>query len=179
MALKATIHKVELSVSDVNRHHYDSYSLTIARHPSENDQRMMIRLLAFAINAGSDLQFSRGLSTEDEPDIWEKAPDGTVKLWIEVGTPSIKRIRKACGKAEVVKVVTYQERSANTWWEQIRDEVKRFSNLEIYSLADDTSQALEKMAKRSMHLQCTLQDSECWISDETSTINIHLDKRVP
>jgi uncharacterized protein YaeQ len=172
MALKATVHRVELAVSDVDRQHYETYSLTIARHPSENDARMMVRLLAFAINAHSDLVFCKGLSTDDEPALWQKSLDGLIDRWIEVGTPSVRRIRKACGLATSVQVLTYQEKSTDVWWKQSVDDLQRHHNLEVLSLTDDAVHSLAALAKRSMQLQVTIQDSECWVSDNIATITV-------
>jgi uncharacterized protein YaeQ len=172
MALKATVHKVELAISDIDRQHYETYKLTIARHPSENDARMMVRLLAFAINAHSELVFCKGLSTENEPDLWQKSLDGVIVKWIELGTPSARRIRKACGLATNVQVLTYQDKSTDEWWKQSVDDLQRHDNLEVLSLTDDAVHLLAAMASRSMQLQVTIQDTECWVSDNTSTITV-------
>ncbi|TNE76492.1 MAG: YaeQ family protein, partial [Gammaproteobacteria bacterium] len=129
MALKATVFKAELAVSDMDRGYYQSHALTIARHPSETDERMMVRLLAFALNASEDLQFTRGLSTDDEPDLWQKNLQGDITLWIEVGLPDERRIRKACNRAEQVIIYAYGARTAPVWWNNIRDALTRFDNL--------------------------------------------------
>src|SRR5512147_3279852 len=104
MALKSTIFKAELQISDMDRNYYGSHSLTIARHPSETDERMMVRLLAFALHANEGLAFGRGLSTDDEPDLWQRDLTGAIRLWIDVGLPDEKLLRRACGRADEVVV---------------------------------------------------------------------------
>lgn len=115
MALKSTVFRAELQVSDLDRHYYAAHALTLARHPSETDERMMVRLLAFALFAGERLEFGRGLSTEDEPALWRKDLTGAVELWIEVGLPDERALRRACGRAERVAVLCYGGRGADLW----------------------------------------------------------------
>ena len=158
MALKATIFKAELQVADLDRGHFADYSLTIARHPSETDERMMVRLLAFALHAGPDLAFGKGISTEDEAALWEIDPAGVIKLWIEVGLPDETRIRKACHKAERVVVLAYGARAVDVWWKQIAGDLGRFDNLEVWRLVAEESQPLAKLAERTMKLSCTIQE---------------------
>lgn len=172
MALKSTIFKAELQISDLDRHYYQTHALTIARHPSENDERMMVRLAAFALHADEGLEFTKGLSTQDEPDLWRKSLDGEITLWIDLGQPDEKRIRKAAGRARQVVIYTYQGRSAAVWWEQMRDKLARFDNVAIYNLADDTVQALAALAQRSMRLQATVQDGEMWLGDERGSVQV-------
>ena len=107
MAQKATIYKVELSVSDMGRHYYETHKLTVAKHPSETDERLMVRILAFALNAHEQLELTKGLSTEDEPDIWQKNLSGELELWVALGLPSDKIIRQSCGKADDVIIYCY------------------------------------------------------------------------
>ena len=107
MALKSTIFKAELSIADIDRGYYRNHALTVARHPSETDERMMMRLLAFALHADDALEFGRGLSAEHEPDLWRRDLTGTVEQWIEVGLPEEREIRKACGRAREVHVLAY------------------------------------------------------------------------
>ena len=177
MALKATIYKVDLQLADMDRSHFQNYGLTIARHPSETDIRMMVRLLAFALNADDDLIFSRGISSDDEPDIWQKSLIDDIVLWIDLGQPDEKRLRKACGRAEKVIVYTYQKRSADVWWKQIKSSVLRFENLSIYSFNEDSCYSLQQLVNRNMQLQCTIQDGECWLTDGISPSHITLQQR--
>lgn len=163
MALKSTIFKAELQVADLDRSHFGDYSLTIARHPSETDERMMVRVLAFALYADSALAFGKGLSAEDEPDLWRKDLTGAIELWIEVGLPDEKRIRRACGRARQVVVLSYGGRVADMWWQQNQAALKRQDNLAVINLSPEDSRALAALAARGMQLQCTLQDGEAWL----------------
>jgi len=172
MALKATICKAEIQITDMDREYYQAHSLTIAQHPSETDGRMMLRLLAFTLNASETLSFTRGISTDDEPDIWQKSLSDEIELWIDLGQPDDKRIRKACGRARQVIIYTYKNRSANIWWEQAQSKLARFDNLAVVHLNVTEQAALEKMAARNMQLQCTIQDGTIWLSDETQNVEI-------
>ena len=172
MALKATIYKVELQVSDMDRHYYQSHLLTLALHPSENIERMMIRILVFALHAHEDLAFTRGLSSDDEPDIWQKLPTGDIETWIDLGQPDEKRVRKACGRARQVFIYTYAQRSAGVWWQQMAGKLARFDNLHVIALADDTVVSLTQLVKRTMRLQCSIQDGEVWLGDDQGSVHI-------
>jgi len=163
MALKATIYKAELQVADLDRGHFADYSLTLARHPSETDERLMVRLLAFALYAGEDLSFGKGISTEDEAAVWEIDPAGVIRLWIEVGLPDETRIKKACHKADRVVLLTYGARAVDAWWRQNADALKRFGNLEVWRLGGDDSEALAGLAERNMKLACTIQEGTVYL----------------
>jgi uncharacterized protein YaeQ len=164
MALKATVYKTELQVSDTDRNYYRSHALTLARHPSETEERLMVRLCAFALHADAALEFGRGLSEDEEPALWKKSLAGDVELWVEVGQPDEKRIRKACGRARRVLIYCYQHRSASIWWQQIRKQLERFDNLGVYSLPDPAVSELGKLVQRNMRLDCTVQDGRLWLS---------------
>ena len=131
MAQKATIYKVELSVSDMDRHYYETHKLTVAKHPSETDERLMVRLIAFALNAREQLEFSRGLSTDNEPDLWEKSLSGEIELWVTLGLPSEKIVRQSCGKAKEVIIYSYYDRTTEVWWDKIKNSTTRFENLKV------------------------------------------------
>ncbi|HWS25207.1 MAG TPA: YaeQ family protein, partial [Xanthomonadales bacterium] len=118
MALKATVYKAELQISDLDRHYYETHTLTLAQHPSETGERVMVRLLAYALFAADDLDFGRGLSSDDEPDLWRKSLTGEIEQWIYLGQPEEARIRKACGRAREVVVIGYSGRSFSLWWEK-------------------------------------------------------------
>jgi uncharacterized protein YaeQ len=171
MALKATIFKAELNVADMDRHYYAEHTLTIARHPSETDERMMMRVLAFAVHADEALAFGKGLSTEDEPDLWQKDLTGAIQLWIDVGQPDEKSILKACGRSEQVMVYSYSATSA-IWWSQIGSKLERAKNLCVRNVPQEASAALAKLAQRTMRLQCTIQDGLVWLSDGDATVQI-------
>lgn len=174
MALKATIFKAELQVADMDRGHYGRHVVTIARHPSENDERMMVRLLAFALNADDRLTFTKGLSTDDEPDLWQRDLSGEISLWIEVGQPDARRLRKACGRARHVIVYTYGGRSADTWWQHQGTALGRLDNLEITDLPGTAAADLATLACRTMQLSCTVQDGEVWLAGNDRTTHVPL-----
>jgi len=165
MALKATIFKADLQIADMDRNHYHDYALTIARHPSETDRRMMARLLAFALHADEELSFTRGLSSDDEPDLWRKSLSDEIELWIDLGQPDEKRIRKACGRAREVWIYSYNDRSARVWLQQLGDKLERFSNLHLIHLPERQIDPLTVLAQRNMQLQCTIQDQALWLGD--------------
>ncbi|MEO6665715.1 MAG: YaeQ family protein [Nitrospiria bacterium] len=171
MALTATIYKASLHIADMDRHYYRDHALTIARHPSETDERMMVRVLAFVRHAHEHLSFANGLSSEEEPDLWQKDLTGAIELWIEVGQPDDKHVRKVCGRAKQVVIYTYG-RSADRWWEQGRAKLERMENLSVLSLPVNTTGALAKLAQRDMKLHCTLQDGEVSIGDGDETVQV-------
>ena len=172
MALKATIFKADLQISDMDRHYYHEHPLTIARHPSETDERMMVRVLAFALYADEALGFGKGLSAEDEPDLWLKDLTGAIDLWIEVGLPDEKRIRKACGRATQVVVIAYGGRVAEMWWEQNAKALARCDNLTVLNLPVDVSMGLAALSQRTMRLQCLIQDGQIWFGDEATRLEV-------
>lgn len=173
MALKATIFKADIQIADMDRNYYQDHALTIARHPSETDERMMMRLLAFIIHAHEALVFGKGLSSEDEPDIWQKDLTGAIDLWIEVGQPDDKRILKACGRSARVMIYSYSSNS-NIWWNQVGSRVERARNLTVINVAPSVSMALAAFAQRSMQLQCTIQDGQIWITSNDETVQVDL-----
>ncbi len=173
MALNATVFKAALDVADMDRKHYAQYALTVARHPSETDERMMLRLLAFALNAHERLEFGRGLSDADDPDLWRKDLTGVTEHWIEVGQPDGKRVLRACGRAARVTVYAYGSR-ADLWWKAVADDVERAKNLEVWRVPAPAGQSLARLAARSMALQCTVQDGQIWFSAGTTTVQMEL-----
>ncbi len=172
MALKSTIFKVELQLADLDRSHFGEYSLTLARHPSETDQRMMIRLLAFALFASDSLVFGRGLSAEDEADLADTDLTGCIERWIDVGLPDERNIRRACGRARQVVVLAYGGRQAEIWWQQSADKLSGQKNLTVISLSPEESLALAGLAERNMRLQCTIQDGTIWLGGERSQVEL-------
>ena len=173
MALKATICKARLQVADIDRNYYAEHALTVARHPSETDERMMVRLLAFALNAHERLAFCRGLSDTDEPDLWQKSLTGAIEHWIEVGQPDDKRLLRACGRSERVTVYAYGNR-ADLWWKPLAEQLARAKNLAVWRVPVAAAQALEKLAARSMDLQCTVQEGQLYFSGAEQTVQIEL-----
>ena len=171
MALNATIFKIDLTVTDMDRGYYASHALVLARHPSETDERMMARLLAFALNAGEALTFGKGLSSEDEPDVLEKDLTGAIQLWIEVGLPDEKAVRKACGKATRVRIYAYG-RGTERWWQDVQSGLARPDNLTVIELPQAATQAMAALAQRTMQLQCTVQDGTVWLTDGKNTVEV-------
>ncbi|CUH89710.1 YaeQ protein [Phaeobacter sp. CECT 5382] len=171
MAQKATIYKAELSVSDMDRHYYETHKLTVAKHPSETDERMMVRLLAFALNAHEQLELTKGLSTDDEPDIWQKSLSGELELWVALGLPSEKTVRQSCGKAKEVIVYSYG-RTAEVWWEKIKNGTTRFDNLKVVNFSETDTRDLGNLASRSMKLQVNIQDGDVMVSVDDSIVYV-------
>ena len=172
MATKATIFKADLQIVDMDRNYYQEHALTLARHPSETDERMMLRLLAFAHNASDTLAFTRGLSSNDEPDLWQKDLTGAIERWIELGQPDEKRLRKACGRSQQVLVYCYSGNSAGIWWQQNSAALANIKNLAVLNIPAEKSKALAQLAQRNMQLQATLQDGEMWIADSESNVEV-------
>ncbi|MGB9496230.1 MAG: YaeQ family protein [Azonexus sp.] len=172
MALKSTIHKAELQLADLDRGYFADHALTIARHPSETDERMMVRLLAFALNASPTLAFGRGLSAEDEADLQDLDATGSIERWIDVGLPDEKAIRRACNRSRHVVVLSYGARAAEVWWEQTAAKVSGQKNLRVISLSPENSQALTALAQRNMRLQCTIQDGIVWLGSDVQHVEI-------
>lgn len=172
MALKSTIFKIDLQLSDLDRHYYRAHALTIARHPSETDERMMVRAVAFAMHADEALDFGKGLSTDDEPDLWRKDLTGAIEQWIEVGLPDEKRLRKVCGRAEAVIVYAYGGRTAEVWWEQNQSACKKLDKLSVFALPPEQTQALAAAVARTMQVNATLQEGELWLTIGDQSLHI-------
>ncbi len=172
MALKSTIFKADIDLSDLNRNYYTRTSLTLARHPSETDERMMLRILAWALHADEHLEFCKGISNEEEATLWQKDLTGLVDVWIEVGTPDEKRLRKACNKSRTVVVYAYGGRAASIWWEQNQKALANNDNLVVRMMAAEQTQALASLAERTMQLQITIQDTAAFISSQERTLQI-------
>ncbi len=163
MALKSTIHKAEVSIADMDRHYYAEHSLTIAQHPSETEERMMVRLLAFMLNAHERLTFGKGLSTDDEPDLWHVDYNSDIRLWIEVGLPDERRIRKACGRSDAVRIYLYGGSIADKWWRDNQKAMNALDKVSVFILPDTSG--LTAVCRRNMSLQCSIHDGEVWLSD--------------
>ena len=171
MALKATICRCELQIADMERNYYQDHALTVARHPSENDERMMVRVLAFALNAHAALVFGSSIGNDEEPDLWQKDLTGAVQTWIDVGLPDEKRVRRACGRARRVFVYSYG-RGADLWWKQAGEKLARSDNLSVIDLPQSATQARAKLADRNMKLNCTIQDGQIWLADHEQTVQV-------
>jgi uncharacterized protein YaeQ len=172
MAQNATIYKVELSVSDMDRHYYETHKLTVAKHPSETDERLMVRIVAFALNAHEHLEMTKGLSTDDEPDIWQKSLSGELDVWVALGLPSEKVMRQSCSKADKVIVYPYGGRTAEMWWDKIKNSTTRFDNLQVINFSESDTGALAKLASRAMKLQINIQDGDVMVSVDDSIVYV-------
>ena len=170
MALKSTIYKIDLNIADMDRQYYGQHSLTVARHPSETDERMMVRVIAFTLFATETLTFGKGLSDEDEPDLWQKDLTGAIELWINVGLPTEKEIRKAVGRAQQVAVVLYGGRVADMWWEQNSKALLKLNNLTVINLPETNE--LANIAERGFEISCTIQDGHIMVGFDGGTLDI-------
>lgn len=176
MALKATIYKAQLQIADMDRPLYADHALTLALHPSETEERLLVRLLAFALLVPRDddhgaLQFARGLSDTDEPDLWQHDLTGQLVQWVEVGQPDERRLAKACGRAERVSIFAYGP-AVPIWWAGIEQKLARLSNLSVWQIPSDQAQALAALAQRSLQWQVTVQDGSIWVSDGRQSVEL-------
>jgi len=179
MALTATIIKAELQVADMDRHYYQQHSLTLAQHPSETEERLMLRLVVFALHASETLAFTKGLSSDDEPDIWQKNLTDEIELWIELGQPSEKRLRKACGRARQVMVYTYGRNTVEPWWKQVQPQLSRFDNLSVFYIPPAITKALAASAGRQVDIQINIQDQEISWHSKNESVSFTLEKMHP
>lgn len=176
MAIKSTVFKANIQVSDMDRSHYQAYDLTLALHPSETEERMMVRLITFALLADEktgdeQLAFCKGISTDEEPDLWQKTLADEITLWIDLGQPEEKRLRKACGRGQKVIIVNYNDKS-DIWWQQNQGKLSRFNNLSVLRFAESEVNELEKLCQRSMQLNVTIQDGEVWVSSDLGSCTL-------
>ena len=170
MAIKSTIYKIDLQVSDMDRNYYHLHNLTLAKHPSETDERVMVRLIGFAMYANEALIFGKGLSDDEEPDLWQKDLTGAIELWMDVGLPSERDIRKAAGRAKQVVVVLYGGRTADMWWTQNSKALIKTNNLTVINLPD--TQALASIAERGLNISCTIQDGQIMVGHDSGSFDI-------
>jgi uncharacterized protein YaeQ len=176
MALKATIHKAQLQIADMDRGVYADHVVTIARHPSEADERMMIRVLAFALNVLGDdhagqLEFAKDLWDVDEAALWHKDYTEAIQHWIDVGQPDDKRLMRAAGRAERVSVYSFSS-STPVWWKGLQSKISRADNIAVWQIDTEQSQALARLAERTVQLQVTVQDGTVWLSTGKESVEI-------
>lgn len=174
MALKSTIYKANLNIADMDRNYYAQHNLTLALHPSETEERLMVRLLAFVLFAEERLEFGRGISADDEPALWLKDYSGDIRLWIEVGQPDERLLRRAAGRSDRVVVLAYGGRAMEAWWQKEGAAIGRLPKVEVMALDEEQSAALTQLASRGMELQCTVQDGQLWVTDGSSTAAVQL-----
>ena len=176
MALKATIHKAQLQIADMDRGVYADHVVTLARHPSEADERMMIRVLAFALNVLGDdhagqLEFAKDLWDVDEAALWHKDYTEAIQHWIDVGQPDDKRLMRAAGRAERVSVYSFSS-STPVWWKGLQSKITRADNIAVWQIEAEQSQALARLAERTVQLQVTVQDGTVWLSTGKESVEI-------
>lgn len=170
MALKSTIYKIDVNIADMDRHYYQQHHLTLAKHPSETDERLMVRLLAFVLYADEALLIGKGLSEDDEPDLWQKDLTGAIERWIGVGLPDEREIRKACGRAAEVVQVLYGGRTAEMWWQQNQKAVLKLENVTVINLPE--TEQLANAASRGLAISFTIQDRQVLVSYEGGSFEI-------
>jgi uncharacterized protein YaeQ len=180
MALKSTVFKASLQIADIDHGYYADHALTLARHPSETDERMMVRLVALALNAhklqsvcdgDGTLAFGAGLSDPDEPDVWLRDFTGRNRLWVEIGQPEDKPLQKACGKSDEVILYCFHH-AAEVWWRGIESKLSRLSNLAVWRIPSVQSQSLATLAARSMQLQATVQEGQLLLGNSSASVEI-------
>jgi uncharacterized protein YaeQ len=170
MAANATIYKALLNIANMDSHYYEEHNLTLAQHPSENDLRLMIRVVSFVLNATDTLIFCKGISQDDEPDLWQKSLGGDIEMWIDLGQPDEKRIKKACGRSQKVIIYTFKESVASAWFKQVENTLSRFKNLQVIHLNIEGD--IESLANRSMNIQCNILDQELTLIDGDKSIMV-------
>ncbi|MGK0248168.1 MAG: hypothetical protein ACI910_000897 [Oleispira sp.] len=172
MAIKATVIKLDLTISDMDRDYYQQHTLTMAQHPSETEQRLILRTIAFTLFASESLQFTKGLSEDSVPDLWQKSLIDEIELWIDLGQPDEKRIRKACHKAKKVVIFSYGDNAAGIWWKNVERKAKGFKNLSVYHISTEQYNTLNQLMQRHLVLNATIQDAELWLSDDKYSLHI-------
>jgi uncharacterized protein YaeQ len=176
MALKSTIHKAELQIADMDRGYYADHAVTIAKHPSETDERMMVRLLAYALCASDRLAFGKGISDTDEPDLWDRDLTGAIERWIEVGLPDERRLAKAAGRSREVVVYAYGGRAVPVWWSEIESKLARLSNVTVFGVPAAAGRGLEALARRTMKLQFTIQEGHVLVTSDDGSVSFDLER---
>ena len=177
MAAGATIYKANVDISDIDRGYYANHVITLARHPSETEERLAIRLLTFCLFAGvvhARLEFGRGLSTDGDAALWEIDDTGNIARWIEVGTPDVKTVRRSAGRSDEVIVVAYGEDRIGPWWQQVWADMNKVQKLSVATISDEEVEQLAKLMKRTMQLSVTVQDGVTWLSDSVNTAQVQL-----
>ena len=172
MALTATIRKAELQISDMDRGYYATHNLTLAHHPSETDERLMVRLLAFALNAEDRLEFGKGLSSEDEPDLWQLDYTGDIEQWIDLGHPDESRVRKACNRSRRVQIVNYGGNASDIWWQKQSKHLTRFNNLSVVDLPSAFVERWGELVQRAMRFSVLIQDGEVQILNDQIQLDV-------
>ncbi|RXJ74604.1 hypothetical protein CS022_03280 [Veronia nyctiphanis] len=164
MALKSTVYKAQINVADMTRQVYLDHTVTLAKHPSETDQRMMLRILAWTLFADAELQFTKGLCVEHEPELWIKNYSDEIKLWVDLGLPDEKRLKKACSLSEQVVLFTYGDNASRVWKEQHLNKLYHYKNLTVFNITDEILDTAAAQVVRTMSIQSTIEDGQVWFS---------------
>jgi len=172
MALKSTVFKFQLQIADLDRHYYADHVLTLARHPSETDIRLVARVLAFARVADEGFDMSSALCEPDEPDLCQRTLDGRIQRWIDVGQPDARRVLKAAGRADRVTLHPYGGSTSTIWWEGVRKELQRVRKLEVIAFPEPAVKALATGLERTSQWQITIQDGEMMVSTGTDCVSV-------
>ena len=174
MAIRSTVHKAELSIADIDRYYYADHALTLARHPSETEERLMVRLVAFAMHAHERLLPAGGLSTEDEPDFWRCDDTGSIQQWIEVGLPDERMLRKASGRSDEVVLITYGGRKAEVWRTENASALAKLKRLTVWYLPEDACEALQALVERTMRISITIHEGRLLLASERGSVETEL-----
>jgi len=176
MALKSTVYKATVNLADMDRGVYLDEPLTLAQHPSETDERMMLRILVWALNAVEGLEFTKGLCADDEPEIWKKNYSDEIETWIELGCPDEKWLRKAASRSKEVILYTYGDNAASIWWQQTKAKLVRFEHLSVWFIPENVIDQLAKMIARTMQIQVTIQDGTAWLTCGDQSVEVRPEK---
>ncbi|EPJ49929.1 MAG: hypothetical protein OFPI_21890 [Osedax symbiont Rs2] len=175
MALKPTLYKVDLQLVDTDRNVYDNCKFTIAQHPSETQIRMMIRLMVYSLNYHADLQFTKGLSSQDEPDLWQISPSLEVESWIEVGQASAERMRKGVSRSPKVILYAYGSET-NVWWQKVEDAYRALPHIEVYKFDHKQAAELEKFVQRKMQLTVSISGADIYLTGSDTELSLSLSR---
>lgn len=176
MAMGSQIFKANINLANLNTNVYEDVSLTMALHPSETEERMMYRMLAFLYCTHERLEFSKGLDDPEQPDIWQKDLMGDIEHWIDLGLPEEKRIKKATGRSNLVSVFTYSPSKAETWFTKIQSKLKNNKKLQIYHLIEIEPDSLTSLVQKTMNLSCIVEDGQIFLSNEDLRVQIDIKK---
>ncbi|MDH5389027.1 MAG: YaeQ family protein [Gammaproteobacteria bacterium] len=171
MAIKPTIFKLKISLSDLNRNYYDTLNITLAQHPSETAERMMVRVLAYCINAQEYLVFAKGMNDIDEPDIWARTLDNQITLWIDVGEPAVERIKKASRVAQALKIYCFNSKS-DVWWDQAKGKISQLKT-SILRFQWAEIQALAMLVQRTMEISVTITGDSAYVATKLGECEIN------
>ena len=176
MAIGATIYKAKITVSDLRRHYYAEHTLTVACHPSETEQRMMLRLLSFALYANENLTFGKGVSSADEPDLWLRNKDETIDTWITLGQPDIKQVKKACHRSKETVIICYGDAALKTWWSKYQKDLSHFNHLHVFHINTQHYDRLQDFAEKNLSIVVNIDEDDIFLSNEKDAFNFQLTK---